>query len=306
MKKLFLLPLALCLLFLGCEKEGVFNPSKKIKRISYQEQNGPKYMESEWTWEKNLLKKIQYYNGFAPSFDERYSYENKQVVKVDRSDGAYWKISYNSNLYDKAELFDSKGTIMLSARFIYDKKKVSRMDLTIYQYDGGWKLEMLSTGFMSNLFSKELIHSLERISSKSKSKAVTTTTYKIFYTYEKDNIKEQVLEYSYVGEIYGFEYSVSGRSTIKFEKYDNSSNPMYRFYSMGEGVGFVSPKNNPLEIISEYNETFTFLDETESEYERYTITYDYSYDGKFPTEVVETERDSEGYVFRTTTFLDYQ
>jgi len=303
MKKLFLLCMALCLLFLGCEKEGVYNPSKKIKRISYQENNGPKYPDSEWSWEKNLLKKIQYFNGFTYSYDARYSYEKNQLVKVEESNGWFWKVSYNSNLYDKVEYFDTKGTIQITVKFTYDKTKVSRMDITFYDYDDIYKnFTSLQGGFMSNLLSKELIQSFERIVLKSKNKAAIPTTYKVTYTYNKDNIKEQVMEYNESDEDSSFSY----KSTVKYEKYDNKLNPMYRFYQMGEGIGFVSPKNNPLEVIVETYFNYVYFGEVETDFERYTISCDYSYDGQFPTEAVETQRNSEGNILRLTTFIDYQ
>jgi len=46
--------MALCILFIGCEKDGVYNPTEKIKRISVQEQGGAKQLRQEWTWDKNL------------------------------------------------------------------------------------------------------------------------------------------------------------------------------------------------------------------------------------------------------------
>jgi len=54
MKKYLFLILALSILFIGCEKEGVYNPNKKIKRIYEESLSGssPKRLSQEWTWEK--------------------------------------------------------------------------------------------------------------------------------------------------------------------------------------------------------------------------------------------------------------
>ena len=295
MKKILLLSMVLFVLFLGCEKEGVYNPSKKIKRIEGQSQGESKKLQQEWTWEKNLLKKIQYYwGGGSSSYDQRYMYDKNKLIKVEDSDGDYWKISYNNNVYDKVEYFID-GAVTLSAKFTYDKKKVSRIDLTFYDYydDDWWKKSQ--AGFMSNLLSPELMQGIEKVALKSKAKSQsksTSYTYKISFTYDKNNIKERVVEYNESG----YSFTI----THKFEKYDNKSNPFYNFYSQFDGEDFVFSKNNPLEIIVEFRETYL----GEADFERYTVSYDYTYNGKFPTEVVQTER-SGNYSWRYTTYYDY-
>jgi len=288
MKKLIVLSIAFCLIFLGCEKEGVYNPDKKIKRV-YTQEDSYKELKSEWTWEKNLLKKIEYYwGGSTPEYDERYVYEKNQLIRVDLSFGYYWKVSYKNNLYDKVELLTPEGMSFLSVKFTYEKKKISEINLTFFDYDD-YIANIPSGGFMSGLFSPELMQGMQKMASKSKSKA-DSYTYKISFTYDKNNIKERVLGYTEPGYSWKFTY--------KFEKYDNKTNPLYRFYTqpyVGEGSfeSFVGSKNNPLEII---------VIEEDGDYysDRWTITYDYSYDGKFPTEVIRRE-DS----WRTTTFYEY-
>jgi len=284
--------MALCILFIGCEKEGVYNPNEKIKRISYQYPGGTKQLSQEWTWDKNLLKKIEYFYSYTPVYEERYTYEKNKLTRVDESDGWYWRVFYKDNLYDKAEYYDSRGSVQMSAKFTYDKKKVSRIDLTIF--DDGWKSKMSNGGFMSNLFSQELFQEISKISSKSKSRA-PSTSFRISFTYDKNNIKERIIEYN--------EYGYSERYTYKFEKYDNKLNPLYSFYTKFDDFdAFVGSKNNPLEVIVEWRGTYG----GESDFERTTITYDYTYNGKFPTEVLRVYRDSDGDTWRYTTYYEYQ
>jgi len=210
---------------------------------------------------------------------------------VDESDGWYWRVFYKDNLYDKAEYYDSRGSVQMSAKFTYDKKKVSRIDLTIF--DDGWKSKMSNGGFMSNLFSQELFQEIDKISSKSKSRA-SSTSFRISFTYDKNNIKERTIEYNELG--------YSWKCTYKFEKYDNKSNPLYSFYTKFDDFGaFVGSKNNPLEVIVEFSE----VEDGDSYFERSTITYDYTYDGKFPTEVLQIARE-DGYTWRYTTYYEYQ
>lgn len=289
MKKLLLLSIALCFLAIGCEKEGVYNPDKKIKRVFIQVENGEKYLSQEWTWEKNLLKKIQYHSLFHNSWEENYFYEKSRLVKVEQNNGNSWKITYNGNAYEKVEFFEAQGTKLLSAEFTYEKKKVSKVLLTFFSYDVYYLTKMLDGGFMSNLFSKEILKSIDKSSTKSKSKS-NSFTYTITFTYDKNNIRERIFEYS--------EEDYTMKTTFKFEKYDNMSNPFYRFYSQFGGEEYVFSKNNPLEIFVEFSET----EDDYSDSERYTITYDYTYNDKFPT-VVKYFEDGD---LVDTTFYEYE
>ncbi|MDR0207145.1 MAG: hypothetical protein LBI45_07830 [Bacteroidales bacterium] len=289
MKKLFLICFALCILAMGCEKEGVYNPDKKIKRVFIQVENGEKYLSQEWTWEKNLLKKIQYNSPYHSSWEEYYSYEKNKLVKVEKSIGYYWEITYKGDTYDKVEYFDKQGMILISAKFTYEKKKVSRVDFSMFYYEEYLIYKMSDGGFMSNIFSKDLLIDIEKNASKSKSKPDAFTC-KITFTYDKDNIKERVIEYS--------EEDYTMKTSHKFEKYDNKYNPLYRFYSQFVGTDFVFSKNNPLIINIEFSET----EDNYSDFERYTITYDYTYNDKFPTVVKYFE---DGYPIDTT-FYEYE
>jgi hypothetical protein len=286
MKKVLLLCMAVCLLILGCEKEGVYNPSKKIKRISTQSQNDSKRLESEWTWEKNLLKKIQYYTYSGSSaYDERYMYDKNKLVKVEENDGYYTKITYNGDKYDKMEYFNPQGTILESQKFTYNNNKVSQIDNTIYNY-GEYK-SMQDRGFISHFLSSEMVSVISRMISKSPAKS-TEQHARITYKYDKENISESYAEIN--------EEFYSSKATITFEKYDKSINPWYHSF-----IDVVGSKNNPLEVIAKFE--ITLFDEFISQ--RMTVSYEYEYDGKFPTEIYATQRqDNESY--RATTFIDYK
>jgi len=289
MKKLFLLIVALCFLAIGCEKEGVYNPDKKIKRVFLQEENGEKYLSQEWSWEKNLLKKIQYHSPYYHSWEENYFYKKNRLEKVEQNNGNNWKITYKGNAYEKVEFFEVQGTKLLSAEFTYEKKRVSKVLLTFYSYDVNYLTKMLNGGFMANLFPREILKSIDNSITKSKSKS-DSFIYTITFTYDKNNIKERVIEYSEEG------YTM--KTSHKFEKYDNKSNPLYRFYSQFGVTDFVFSKNNPLEITVEFSE----IEDGYSDTERYTITFDYLYNDKFPTVVKYIE---DGYPIDIT-FYEYE
>jgi len=279
--------MALCIVFMGCEKEGVYNPGKKIKRVSEQV-SSVKLTLSEWTWEKNLLTKIQNYSGTIPSIEERFVYEKNRISKVNNSNGSYWIITYQNNLYDKIEFFAPNGQTLTSIRVTYENKKVSKLDYTEYEY--GKSMEILSNGsFISTLLSPQTIRGLQMLHNKSKDTKITN--YSITYTYNGDNIKEEVLTAN------DEEYIL--KVTYKYEKYDTNLNPMYHSF-----LTITDSKNNPLEVIVDFMVSLIDLDETI--YDRSTITYDYYYDGKFPKEIVSLEKDSDGVIYKNQTFYDYQ
>ena len=283
MKKVFLLCTVICLLLVGCEKEGVYNPSKKIRRIEYQSQGGVKQLVSEWTWEKNLLKKIEY----PSNFNEHFTYEKNRLTKVEESDGYYTKITYNGDLYDKIEYNDPSDVLLRSYKFTYENKKVSRIDIT--DYDGGYK-SLPTDGFISHIISSKMITMMNEIRSKSKSKGEQTS--RITFQYDKNNISESVLESNeeYFGDIYSY------KEIETYEKYDNYENPTYHFYENP-----VSSKNNPLEVIVKETITVNGIGDTE----RSTISYEYEYDGKFPKEIRTKETYSDGSIKRYTIFMEY-
>ena len=70
MRKIVLLSMVLSLFFLGCHKDGVYNPKEKIKRIYTQEQGKTKELKQEWTWEKELLTKVEYFkNNYSNGYN---------------------------------------------------------------------------------------------------------------------------------------------------------------------------------------------------------------------------------------------
>ena len=276
--------MALCIIFMGCEKEGVYNPSKKIRRIEYQSSSGGKQLSSEWTWEKNLLKKIEYPNA---AYD-RFTYEKNKLVKVEESDGYYTKITYNGDQYDKFEYNNPSGKLLESIKFTYENKKVYRLDVTDYYDDDDKSLP--TEGFISHIISSKLIATMNKIASKSKSKS-KEETYRVTYQYDKNNISESVLEYNeeYDGDIYSF------KQTVMYEKYDQNENPYYHFYENPVGS-----KNNPLEVVVKEEDIFN----GEVDVDRYTISYEYEYDGKFPKEII-TKETYHNSTFRFTTIIEY-
>ncbi|MCL1850811.1 MAG: hypothetical protein FWF70_05345 [Bacteroidetes bacterium] len=294
MKKVLLLCMAVCLLLLGCEKEGVYNPDKKIKRISYQSLGDVKRLAEEWTWDKSLLKTVQYFTYDAmPSYDERYSYEKNRLVKVEDNDGYYYKITYQNDQYNKVEYYDPLGIPFSSMKFTYENKKISKIVMTELYDDGSKSLP--EQGFIARLLPPELIRELNKMNSFAKGKEVVEGTTYITLKWNNNNISEIITESSRI--IYG--ENAHSKTVMTFEKYDTKENPLYHSFA-----DIVGSKNNPLEVITKSELTHPML--PEPMLNRFTSTYEYEYNGKFPTQIIETQKYANGDYGRMTTFYEYK
>ena len=272
-----LLSVALCLLFVGCEKEGIYNPSKKIRRIYEQPQSSMKQLSQEWTWDKNLLTKVDYYYGNQLSYTENYKYDDKKrIIKVeDYKYGDYYTVTYNDNVYSKVEYFwDNK--LVESYSFSYENKKVSRIVCIFFNdYKSG-----KSNGFISQIIPMNII---EKIKGNMQKAGASTSTVTLNIKYDGNNVSEiETMEDGFV-------------ERTSFENYDSKTNPFYSSFPLAGASVF--SKNNPGKTISR----LVYEDES------YMLAtdLDYTYDGNFPIEIVE--KYTIGTInFRNTTFIEYK
>jgi len=281
MKKTLLLFMAVCLLILGCKKEeGVYNPDKKIKKIL---EGADKRLQEEWTWSNNLLQKIDYYFGDDEVwYSEIFKYDSKnRIIRIEDPEyGDYATISYNNDGYDKIESFD-EGELLVSAAFKYEKKKISRIDFTVYDFLGFDKT-IKKNGFITKIIPKEIFMNASKKINRSGAKASVTFT--IHLKYDGDNVSETEM--------------VLGPITIKSisENYDKKLNPFYSSLNgtaiIGEGgvVGFGGySKNNVGKVTSKF-----MLEEE-------VVEYTYTYEGKFPSSVQTQYSGERPYI----TYFEY-
>lgn len=274
----------------SCEKEGVFNPKQKIKRIFEQE---GKHLEQEWTWNKNLLEKIDYYWGITLTCTERYTYDKDKVVKVEGSyEGEYssysyyYKITYDGAKYKRIDLYGDN-TPEESYVFEYKGNKISKITVSVYNYYG-WK-----GGFLSSIFPKETISIMEKLAKSEKKSKSDVYTYTITYTYNGANIKEQVFtetDEDWIGSL-----------KLAFDKYDTKvNNPFYKYFAEGMPV---TSKNMPLEVN---------IIETESEgghTESWSYKLQYTYvtnKENFPTEIIIREIYEDGDIYEDRLYYEYE
>jgi len=265
MKKVLLLFMAVCLLIFGCKKEeGVYNPDKKIKKIL---QGNDKRLQEEWTWNKDLLQKIDYYFGEDEVYyTEIFKYDSKnRIIRIEDPEwGDYSTISYNNDGYDKISYYDEE-ELLMTAAFKYEKKKISRIDITVYDF-WGFDKTIKKDGFITKIIPKEIFINASECINRSGAKSEFTFTTNL--KYNGDNVSETEM--------------VLGPITIKSisENYDKKLNPFYSslngFLDIGEGgvSGFGGySKNNVGKVTSKY------MNEEE------VVEYTYTYEGKFPSSI---------------------
>ena len=280
MKKLLFICMALCIVFMGCEKEGVYNPGKKIRRISEQPQGEAKQISQEWSWNKNLLQKVDYFSKNQLYYTENYKYDDKnRVIKVDDyENGDYYDISYNDNGYNKIDYYWNN-KLVESYSFQYTDKKVSKISCTWFDNS---KSQVKGNGsFIDFLFPVDM-KLLEMGNSKSKGDDASTATVSI--KYNANNLSEVEVLYDN-GNIYRYSY----------EDFDKYLNPFYSSFSHGTGLTSYSQNNHAKAIVRT-----TINDNTVN----FTTDREFTYDGKYPLEIVSKTSYSD-YTYRTTTSYEY-
>lgn len=137
---ILLLTLALFAAFVtSCNKEGVYNPSKKISKI-YEEVDGEKVLSQTWTWDGNKLQMISH--GKDGDEYEVFEYNKGQVSKIIEyragAERGYTEFTYNKSLLEKMEVY-SKGEKTQTVIVEHEKKKISKLIITDYSenYDEG-------------------------------------------------------------------------------------------------------------------------------------------------------------------------
>jgi len=253
MKKYLFLILALSILFIGCEKEGVYNPNKKIKRIYEESLSGssPKRLSQEWTWEKKQLKKIDYYWDNQISYTENFSYDNKnRLIRIeDYSYGERYEIKYDKDGVSKIELYIDNELYQIM-NFKYDRNKI--VEVSVIVIDNS-KILVSKSNKPESFIS--MILPIKEVKDRIRSKNTKGNYVKYFeFEYDGNNLsKMKEIDGSWIEE-------------YTYENYDKKSNPFYsNVYSISEGFS----KNNVGKVINRWE----------------TREYEYTYDGKFPTEV---------------------
>ncbi len=290
MKRLsFLFVIALiCSVMVSCNKEGQFNPKKKISQISYAnsykseywdeyslewetEQGSSNYVGQRWNWNGNLLESIDFYESDGTlDYTEYYTYDGKQISSVNYGGSGRYDFVYEKNKLSAIDYYVGS-THYYHYELTHDGKKISKMTLTVLNDS---KAEMPSfPSFLLNIPTKQL------------QKASKGVECEWRFEWDGDNLKH--ITYLEPGDSYDLYYT-----------YDNKLNPMCGLWDMESGgiAAFMS-KNNIV------REEYRWDGETEV----YNISY--TYQGNYPATATTSynyNSDDYRYTSTTTTYFDYK
>ena len=319
MKKTLIIVMAAAVLCLmgACQKEGVYNPKKKIANIyaeststyayydgeQWQEEsyNEPKALKERWTWDGNLLTKIE--TPYTSYIDEEeiteyettnFIYDGKQLIEANNGEEKM-TFTYDGKKIDKAQVFEldySSTTPVEEVTFTYDGKKIVSLTLTELESDGKAKaktsriMQMFTRSIFPDVQSFEKIESAARQrASKSGSKGFSET---ITLTWDGNNVSKIEangisIEYTYdnMNNPYnGFIFSLFGETAMgddNFMTFGNENNCTKVVYKQGS-----------------YSQS---------------MEYTYTYDGKWPVSCTSTNtynEDEERSTYSRTTYLEYK
>ena len=256
------------MLFVSCQKEGVYNPSKKISKIYYTSYSGIKSLEQVWTWNKdNTLQKIDYYDDGAIDYTYNFTYEKKRLVRMnDYANNCYVEYKYDKNLLKEANYYVG-GTLCDAYTFTYKNGKIVKVTDNWIGSKGGAEKAINPLRF---IFSEELCDAIDQSQKRMGNvggKATLVYVYEL--TWDKDNVSKMVT-------------TVSGSSaTQTYEmSYDKMNNPFYRAY-----LDFYFEDNASSGCLSKNNITRIEAREVEEDGDVWTgsVDYEYTYEGKYPT-----------------------
>lgn len=269
MKKIFSILLIACvaMLFSACQKEGVYNPSKKISKIYYTNSEGVKNLSQVWTWNKNnTLEKIDFYSSGTLAYTYNFTYEKKRLVRMNNyANNRSIEYKYEKNMLTEANTY-SGGTLVDTYTFTHKNGKIVKITDTYLNNKGSFENEINPLQF---LLSEELCQALDKTQKNmGNNNGKSTIVWNYELTWEKNNPTKMVVTRE----------GSSANSTYELS-YDKKNNPYYNaflnFYFEDNTYSGNLSKNNIVRI--EYREI-----DSDGDQDTGVERYEYTYDGNYP------------------------
>lgn len=234
MKKTFFILAIACvtLLMTSCKKEGVYNPNKKISEIYTSITTTPrnpdeqpivlveKYLSETWTWNDNLLEKIDYLAETGQIINTvTFTYDNKKrITKVNMGD-SYAEYSYTGNQLSEAQ-YHLNGNLSQTFKFTHKNGKISEIDITTLENIPEPTDKSTEVNLMQFIIPSQICESVENAQkgSRAKNGIKGTSTAKVNLTWKNGNVTESVYK-----DDTGFEETFYG-------EYDGMKNPYHGLF----------------------------------------------------------------------------
>ena len=288
--KFFIALVAICAVMVSCNKEGQYNPKKKISQISYTESykseywdeydsewvvadhGSSSYVGQRWNWNGKVLESIDFYESDGTlDYTEYYTYDGKQISSVNYGGSGRYDFVYEKNKLSAIDYYVGS-THYYHYAITHDGNKISKMTLTVLNDDYKGEVPSLPS-FLRNIPTKQL------------QKASKADNYEWRFEWDGDNLMH--IAFLEPGDSYDLYYT-----------YDNKLNPMCGLWDMESGgiAAFMS-KNNIV------REEYRWDGETE------VSNISYTYQGNYPATATTSynyNSDDYRYTSTTTTNFDYK
>lgn len=273
------------LLFASCQKEGVYNPSKKISKIYFTNYSGVKTLKQVWTWNKdNTLEKIDYYTNGSIDHTYNFTYEKKRLVRMnDYANNSYVEYKYDKNTLKEVNNYVG-GTLIDAYTFTYKNGKIVKVTDT---WMGAKAAVENAINPLQFILSEELSEAIDQSQKRMGNVGGKgTLVYNDELTWDKDNVSKVVTTLEGSSETSTYELS-----------YDKKNNPFYHAY-----LNFYFEDNASDGYLSKNNITRVELRNVEEDGDVWTgvSNYEYTYEGKYP--VSRRYTDSYG----NTELIEYE
>lgn len=243
--------------FTSCNKEGVYNPKKKISSIAYTEKeyllgnlvHEDSYMREDWKWDGKKLSQVLYTYSYdyidIENENITFKYDGKQVIEIN-CNGTIYSLSYKKNKIDEItySTFHYDYVVSVDER---DDDKITKMTTTYTRKNSGDKKAMEKelknmTNLLSLLGADILRIPIEKSFEKNKN-----------FIHESKGQVDQICHFEYDDDnLVKFRMEWGGLEDIILYTYDNKTNPFYGCPNISEEYFltlFSFSKNNPTSII---------------------------------------------------------
>lgn len=268
---------------ISCNKDeaGVYKPNKKISQVYTKDYNDQEYLTEQWTWDGDLLAKIDYYEQGEQQGFENYEYVGDKLNKV-IDNYLYYSLYFydeaDDKHYSKIEYYDNNNTKMSEITFQYTEDKVTQMSITTIAVTKQL-LTMLERGFIGKMVP---VQGMQNIVKEIKANQVNNSksTTNVVFVYEGDNVISMTV----------------GNYITTFAGYDQYKNPVYNWTPFRNYYEETNPTvfqyNNPGSMTTSYGGVDL------------VTTFTYTYDGDYPT-YIKTTSETMGVSITTTNRLVY-
>ena len=268
----------------SCTKEGVYTPSKKIRKVYHSTSSIDKYLSQSWEWNGKLLEYINYYSSDGSlSWTENFTYDGKRLIQVDNYLGSeYITYEYDGKKLKSANYFFSN-SLGATIAYTYSDNKLEKMIITYYDYYMKHNGNLLKTILpLPSEVTETINKALDKVCADRQEKEVYTFTYQ--FTWSDTNVSK-------------IEATEDGRIITANLQYDAKNNPFKGFHDLNSDV-----ESNPILCLSKNNVTRMILVYSDGDSEVQTYTYSYNSDN-YPTMSIMRYADDDDY--QSVYYYDY-